>query len=149
MSSWGDFEAHVPDLAAFGVDRLTGAPAYLATLRATGPPRVHPVAPVVAGGRLFVFMEPTSPKVRDLRERRWYALHNSVPDISGTGGEFFVNGHAIPLDDPDLRLVASGAATFPIEDRWVLFELEVDEARSNGYGDVELPEPRRWTAPEY
>ena len=54
---------------------------------------------------------------------------------------------AIPLDDPDLRMVASGAATFPIEDRWVLFELEVDEARCNGYGDVELPEPRRWTAP--
>ena len=92
-------------------------------------------------------MEPTSPKVHDLRERRWYALHNGVPDISGTGGEFFVSGHATPLDDPDLRAVAAGAATFPVEDRWVLFELEVDEARCNGYGDVVLPDPRRWTAP--
>lgn len=147
MSSWGDFEAHAPGLAAFGISRLTGAPAYLATLRATGPPRVHPVAPVIAGGRLFVFMEPTSPKVGDLRERRWYALHSGVQDISGTGGEFWVRGHAIPQDDPDLRMVAGGAATFPIEDRWVLFELEVDEARCNGYGDVQLPEPRRWTAP--
>jgi hypothetical protein len=146
VPSWGDLESGAADLAAFGIGRLTGAPAYLATLRATGQPRVHPVAPVVAGGRLFVFMEPTSPKVRDLRERRWYALHNGVPDISGTGGEFFVSGHAIMLDDPDLRTIARAAATFPIEDRWVLVELEIDEARCNGYGDVELPDPGRWRA---
>jgi len=25
-----------------------------------------------------------------------------------------------------------------------LFELEITEARCNGYGDVQLPEPRRW-----
>ena len=148
MPSWGDLQSGAADLAAFGIGRLTGAPAYLATVRATGQPRVHPVAPVVAGGRLFVFMEPTSPKVRDLRERRWYALHNGVSDISGTGGEFFVSGHAILLDDPDLRTIAGGAATFPIEDRWVLVELEIDVARCNGYGDVELPDPRQWRASE-
>ena len=110
-------------------------------MRKNGRPRVHPVAPIVGGGRLFVFMEPTSPKVHDLRERRSYALHNGVPDTYGTGGEFFVSGVATALDDPDLRSVASAASTFPIEDRWVLFELGVDEARCNGYGDVELPDP--------
>ena len=146
MSSWGDFETHAPDLAAFGADRLGAAAAYLATLRRDGRPRVHPVAPVLAGGRLFVFMEPTSPKVLDLRARRWYALHNGVPDISGTGGEFFVSGPAAASEDPDLRAVAAAEATFPVEDRWVVFELEVAEARCNGYGDVELPHPRRWTA---
>ena len=65
-----------------------------------GRPRVHPVAPIVGGGRLFVFMEPTSPKVHDLRERCSYALHNGVPDTYGTGGEFSVSGVATPLDDP-------------------------------------------------
>ena len=59
----------------------------------------------------------------------------------------FVSGVATPLDDPDLLSVASGASTFPIEDRWVLFELGIDQARCNGYGDVELPDPPRWTAP--
>jgi hypothetical protein len=147
MVSWSVFETHASDLAAFGADRLAAAAAYRATSRKDGRPRVHPVAPIVGGGRLFVFMEPTSPKVHDLRHRRWYALHNGVPDISGTGGEFFVGGHATALDDPDLRELARGAATFPVEDRWVLFELEVDEARCNGYGDVVLPDPRRWTAP--
>jgi len=147
VAGWGEFETQAPALAAFGADRLAAAAAYLATMRKNGRPRVHPVAPIVGGGRLFVFMEPTSPKVHDLCERRSYALHNGVPDTYGTGGEFFVSGVATPLDDPGLRSVASAASTFPIEDRWVLFELGIDEARCNGYGDVELPDSPRWTAP--
>jgi hypothetical protein len=146
MLSWDDFEAQAPALAAFGAERLTVAVSYLATLRLDGTPRVHPVAPIVGGGRLFVFMEPTSPKARDLRERNWYALHNGVPDTYGSGGEFFVSGQAIPLDDVSLRNVASEAATYQPEDRYVLFELAVNEARCNGYGDVTLPHPGRWTA---
>lgn len=90
MPSWGEFHAQAPDLAAFGAERLTAAPAYLATLREVGTPRVHPIAPIISGGRLLVFMEPTSPKGRDLRERGWDALHNGVPDTFGSGGEFFV-----------------------------------------------------------
>ena len=147
MAGWGEFETQAPALAAFGADRLAAAAAYLSTVRRNGRPRVHPVAPIVGGGRLFVFMEPTSPKMHDLRERRSYALHNGVPDISGTGGEFFVSGVATLLDDTELRSVASAASTFPIEERWVLFDLGIDEARCNGYGDVELPDPPRWTAP--
>ena len=144
VSGWGHFEAQAPDLAAFGAGRLTAAPAYLATLRGVGAPRVHPVAPIIGAGRLFVFMEPTSPKGHDLRERHWYALHNGVPDTFGTGGEFFVSGQAILLDDPDLRIVASEAAMYEPEERYILFELGINEARCNGYGDVPLPDPRRW-----
>jgi hypothetical protein len=146
MASWGDFEAQAPALAAFGAERLTAAATYLANLRLNGTPRVHPVAPIVGGGRLLVFMEPTSPKARDLRERDWYALHNGVPDTFGTGGEFFVSGRASLLDNPQLRTVASKAATYRPEDRYVLFELGINEARCNGYGDVTLPDSGRWTA---
>jgi hypothetical protein len=32
-------------------------------------------------------------------------------------------------------------------ERYILFELGVDDARCNGHGDVELPEPRRWRTP--
>jgi Pyridoxamine 5'-phosphate oxidase len=146
MASWGDFESQAPALAAFGLSRLTAAAAYLATLRSDRTPRVHPVSPIVGDGHLFVFMEPTSPKARDLRERGWYALHNGVPDTVGTGGEFFVAGRAEQLDDPALRPIATAAAPYQPEDRYLLFELLIAEARCNGYGDVALPEPERWTA---
>jgi hypothetical protein len=148
MASWADFEGRAPALATFGAERLTAAAAYLATLRHDRTPRVHPVSPIIGGGRLFVFMEPTSPKVRDLRERGWYALHNGVPDTFGTGGEFFVAGRAEQLDDQQLRAIAGDAAPYRPEDRYVLFELSIGEARCNGYGDVALPEPGRWTAAE-
>jgi hypothetical protein len=144
VSSWGVFEAQAPQLAAFGAERLAAAPAYLATLRRVGAPRVHPVAPIVGAGRLFVFMEPTSPKARDLRERGWYALHNGVPDTFGTGGEFFVSGQTTLIDDPELRTLATELASYQPEDRYILFELAIAEARCNGYGDVPLPDPSRW-----
>jgi hypothetical protein len=105
---------------------------------------VHPVTPVVGGEHLFVFMEPTSPKGHDLRGRGWYALHNGVPDTFGTGGEFFISGHATLIDDPELRALASGSAVYQPDDRYILFELGINEARCNGYGDEPLPDPRRW-----
>ena len=92
--SWGEFSKREPDLARFGADRLTAAPAYLATIRRSGAPRVHPVTPIFEGAGLFLFMEPTSPKRRDLLERGFFALHSGVPDNEGTGGEFSVRALA-------------------------------------------------------
>jgi hypothetical protein len=146
VATWGEFEAEAPDLAAFGAGRLAVPPAYLGTVRADGLPRVHPVTPIIGRDWLFVFMEPTSPKGQDLRERRWYALHNGVPDIFGAGGEFFVSGRATIIENPDRRGIAVEAASYQPADRYILFELGVREARCNGYGDVRLPAPRRWTA---
>ena len=146
MMTWGEFEGAEPDLAAFGKDLLLKPPAYLATVRRDGSPRVHPVTPVFTDDALFVFMEPTSPKGRDLRERRSYSLHNGVPDTEGTGGEFFVTGTGAPIDDASVREEAVRAATYDPADRYVLFELKLSEARCNGYGDVRLPEHRHWRA---
>jgi hypothetical protein len=146
MKSWGEFAAAEPELASFGADRLAGPPSYLATIRDDGRPRVHPVTPVVTVDGLFVFMEPTSPKGRDLRERRRYARHNGVPDTKGSGGEFFVSGMGRLVEDSVIRAIAEGAASYEPAARYVLFELRVDEARCNGYGDVEMPEHRRWRA---
>jgi len=127
---------------------LAIAPAYLATVRATGIPRVHPVSPIMADDGLLLFMEPTSPKGRDLRDRASYALHNGVPDTVGTGGEFSVSGRGFPVEDAAVRAAAASAAGYEPPDRYVLFELWVAEARCTGYGDVTLPDPRRWTGPE-
>lgn len=143
--SWGEFARREPELARFGVDRLTAAPAYLATLRRSGAPRVHPVTPIFTEVGLYLFMEPTSPKGRDLRERSWFALHNGVPDNAGTGGEFNVSGRAVAVDDPDIWSEVADAASYAPIDRYVLFEFQVSEARCHGYGDVPLPSTRVWS----
>lgn len=146
MSSWAEFARAVPELAAFGAERLLRPPAYLATITADGGTRVHPVTPIVAPMGLYVFMEPTSPKGRDLSERRRYALHNGVPDAQGSGGEFFLSGEGIPIDDDAVRTGVVAASSYEPAERYVLFELLVGSARANGYGDVALPEPSRWSA---
>lgn len=145
--TWSEFARQEPDLARFGAERLTAAPAYLATLRRSGVPRVHPVTPIITATGLFLFMEPTSPKGRDLREREWFALHNGVPDNAGSGGEFYVSGRGIGVNDPDVRAHVADAASYGPSDRYVLFELRLSEARCNGYGDVSLPASRRWPVP--
>jgi Pyridoxamine 5'-phosphate oxidase len=142
--SWGEFAAIEPELAAFGAARLGRPPAYLATVQRSGAPRVHPVTPIVTDDGLFLFMEPTSPKGRDLRERQSFALHNGVPDTAGTGGEFFVRGTAVPVDDVATRAEVADAASYDPAPNYVLFELRVSEARCLGYGDVVLPAHRRW-----
>ena len=146
MIAWGEFANAEPELAAFGAGRLAGPPAYLATVRRSGAPRVHPVTPIVSAEGLFLFMEPASPKGRDLRERGWYALHSAVPDMHGTGGEFSVSGKGFAVEDAEVRAVAAQAAAYEPAERYVLFELKLSEARCNGYGDVELPARRRWPA---
>ena len=145
MASWGEFAADHPSLAEFGADRLARRAAYLATIRADGTPRVHPVMPVIGAGRLLLFMESTSPKRGDLRERGSYAMHAGV-EGTGAGGEFFITGRGRPCDDPELRAAAIEAAGYDVDDAWVMFELEVTTARCKGYGDVALPEPKMWTS---
>ena len=144
MVTWAEFADAASDLAAFGARLLTASPAYLATVRSDGAPRVHPVTPIIGPAGLYLFMEPTSPKGRDLRERGSFAMHNAVPDNDGTGGEFWIAGRGSPVDDASTRAAVAAASTYAPDDRYVLFELSVTEARCNGYGDVVLPPVTRW-----
>lgn len=141
---WRSFAAAAPELAAFVAARLQAAPAYLATVRAGGAPRVHPVTPVITDAGLFVFMEPASPKGNDLRERGWFALHNAVPNNDGVGGEAALTGTGHAIDDPVLRAAVAASASYEPAERYVLFELCPTDVRVSGYGDVVLPEPQRW-----
>ena len=143
---WGEFAGQAPELAAFAALRLAVVPAYLATVGDSGVPRVHPVTPIIGEGRLLVFMEATSPKGHDIVRRGGYALHCAVADAHGAGGEFYVRGRGERIDSQEIRALAAGAASYRPQDRYVLFELRIAEARCNGYGDVALPEPRSWHA---
>jgi general stress protein 26 len=142
--SWQELANDNPDLARFGAERLLESEvAYLATVRQDGSPRVHPVTPIIGGGKLFVFMEPTSPKGHDLRRNGRYAMHCQVADSEGGKGEFFLSGEAKWVEDAATRETAVRAASYDVADRYILFELDVDHALGTTYSS-DGPVRQRW-----
>jgi general stress protein 26 len=131
--SWKILETQNPELASFGAARLHGKVAYLATLRKDGAPRVHPMTPIIGEGHFFVFMEPTSPKGHDLRRDGRYAIHCSVSDTDGSSGEFTVSGRAHPVEDAELRVLATRLCPYTPAERYVLFEFDPERAASTVY----------------
>ncbi|WP_119066365.1 pyridoxamine 5'-phosphate oxidase family protein [Aggregatilinea lenta] len=145
MTSWQDFAQQAPDFAAFGKTRFQSGVAYLGTLRADGSPRVHPVTPIV-GEQLFLFMEPTSPKGKDLQRDPRYTLHCSVEDSSGGYGEFYVRGRASLNSDPFVRAQAVQASPYVPQDHYIMFVFTVEFAFMNTYVDG-ASQTRRWHSP--
>ena len=98
MATWAQFAAAEPELAAYGWQLLRQEQGYafLATVSPAGAPRVHPVVPFVASGRLYVSIVARSPKVADLRANPRYMLHATVGD---NDTEFAVRGDAHELID--------------------------------------------------
>jgi hypothetical protein len=144
MSRWKDFEQANPELAAFGKARFQSGVAYLGTIRPDGGPRVHPVTPII-GEDLFLFMEPTSPKGKDLERDGRYSLHCGIEDSSGGGGEFYLRGTASRVTDPLIREKAVQASSYTPNPRYILFVLTVDYAFKNEYiGGT--PTIARWEA---
>lgn len=133
--SWQALETQQPELAAFGKERLNGRVAYLATVRQNGAPRLHPVTPIIGHGRLFVFMEPTSPKGRDLQRDGRYALHCAVDDSSGASGEFLVTGRGHLVEDANLRAQAEAVVSYTPAARYILFTLDIERAAATTYAE--------------
>ena len=142
MTSWLEFIQQAPELATFGAARFSSGVAYLATVRPDGGPRVHPVTPIL-GEQLFLFMEPTSPKCKDLLRDPRYTLHCAVENMEGGGGEFYVRGRTTLIDDIDTREAAALAAPNTIRPPYILFALSVEYAFMNTYEESN-PGPRRW-----
>jgi hypothetical protein len=142
MTTWKIFAEQAPELADFGKTRLLNGVAYLGTIRSDGSARVHPVTPII-GDELFLFMEPTSPKRKDLHRDPRYTLHCSVENSNGGEGEFYVRGKATLIDNPDIRAQAVQTATYSPKERYILFVLSVEFAFMNTY-DESGPNPKRW-----
>ena len=142
--SWKDLQDSDTELADFGRRRFASEVAFLATVRKDGSPRVHPVTPILAEDRMFVFMEPSSPKGHDLQREGRYALHCSVADSGGDEGEFFVSGTAELIEDQTIRNLAVHRAGYDVAGHYVLFEMKVDAAFSTVYSDDGEPIRRRW-----
>jgi hypothetical protein len=141
---WVEFEAHSPELAGLIFEKLNRKIAYLATIKKDGSPRLHPVTPFIGYGMLYIFTEPSSPKIRDLRRDGRYALHSSV----GGGGpliEILLSGRVQVIPDPDVRIQAESIASSPVlTERYVLFEFGIEQVLIVEY-EGEKPVIRRWS----
>src|SRR5258707_15252582 len=108
--SWQQFALARPDLADAGralLYQFGVGLAFLSTVRPDGGPRLHPVCPVLVGGRLVAHVIP-SPKRADLHRDPRYALH-SFP-TAGNEDAFYLTGLAGPVSDEEL--VTSATAQF-------------------------------------
>ena len=128
MASWSDFCADEPRLAeAIRALMQQYGPGlgYLATVRADGGPRVHPVSPVITDDGLYCFVV-DSPKRRDLERDGRYALHAFPPENSDD--EAYLAGRATRVTDSEV--IARLAAEMRAEPRidWRLYEFTVEVA---------------------
>lgn len=143
MESWSELERAAPDIASFGRDRIDGKLAYLATIRSSAKPRLHPVTAILSDQRCFIFAEPESTKVRDLNANPHFGLHCAMSDSSGSSGEFQVMGQVVEVQDPTLRAEAEASSTFRPSARSILYELEIEEAIATSYRGGR-PDRRHW-----
>ena len=135
--SWKEFEQGNPKLAQFGKRRFGSGVAYLGTVSKNGFPRVHPVSPIINGGEMYVFMYPTSPKGKDLLERKKYALHCQVEDKDGGHGEFYVRGEGKLVENEEIWEKLRSGKVKEMKEKYILFSLSIDFAFSMIYdGDT-------------
>jgi hypothetical protein len=133
MIDWSAFAAAAPDLARTGRQLLHQhglGLAFLATVRADGAPRLHPICPFILEDRLLGFIVP-SPKQRDLQRDGRYALH--ALQAADSDDEFCLMGRAQPVTDARLRERAAAAYHIPVEPSHQLFEFLVERALHTHY----------------
>ncbi|ROT33549.1 pyridoxamine 5'-phosphate oxidase family protein [Micromonospora sp. HM5-17] len=134
MASWSEFASDEPGLAETIralLQQYGPGLGYLATVRADGGPRVHPVSPVITDEGLFCFVV-DSPKRRDLERDGRYALHSFPPEDSDD--EAYLAGRARPVtDQARVARLADSLRAAPHVD-WRLFEFSVEVAMVARHG---------------
>lgn len=138
MATWGEFAAARPEMAAGLTSALDPAPiAFIATTRRDGAPRVHPFCPIFAEGRMFIAVNPTSPKRWDLRNDGRYAMH-ALP--GERDAEFYATGRATLITDGPRRTAAAAGAGHTVHDNDDVFELTIETAMTAHW--------ENWTRPD-
>jgi Pyridoxamine 5'-phosphate oxidase len=146
MATWAEFERAAPEMAALGMKQFQKfGLGYLGTTRKDGAPRVHPVCPVIARGRLFVATAPTSPKRLDLLRDGRYVLH-ALPGKEEE--EFLVRGRAHRVTDDATRAMVTDPsnrltnADLNIKHHEWLFEYDIEQAATTHWHNVGQPNTR-------
>ena len=104
MATWAEFAAAAPETAERGAKRLAIGFAYIATVSRDGSPRVHPMTPLIGGGRLLAFVAVHTVKYRNLLRDPRYALHAV---LGKSDEEFLITGRAVVSDDWASRMAAA------------------------------------------
>ena len=153
--SWGEFERVEPGLAAIGrkliycVGPQGPGLGFLATTRADGGPRLHPVCPALHEGMLCVFVIGASPKRRDLARDGRYAFH-AFPGRDDDES-FYCTGPAREITDPARRASAEKAVVHHVRPDEALFELGIERVLHTTWIEPRTPATRpgyqRWAAP--
>jgi len=128
-ASWGEFEAADPARAAWGRKLLYRdgvGDALFTTVAGDAPPRTHPVNLGIVDGRLLVFVQDHSAKMRDLVADGRYALHAHQDPTAPH--EFLLRGRAVPVTDAGVRGAAIAVWPFTPGDGYGLFELRIEHA---------------------
>lgn len=133
MITWTQFTEKQPALAEAGRGQFYQhglGLGFLATVRADGGPRVHPVCPVISAAGLHVLILP-GPKRGDLRRDGRYSLHSEIVAPPRQDDGFAVSGRAAEISDPVTwnvvreQVIADFGELWPDYERLTLFELSV------------------------
>lgn len=150
MATWEEFAKAAPELAEFGRRRFERFRVVMfATSGAGGAPHLAPMTPIITAGRLFAFVNPLTPKFRDLSRDRRYVIH-ALMDL-GIDDEFRISGRARLSEDPATRALAASAAGYPVLEQdpdAKLFEFDIERALSTVWYHQGQPDTRpirrRW-----
>jgi len=145
MATWKAFAESAPEIAELGLKMLSehGAAFFLATVRKDGSPRLHPVVPILAQGKLFVFCG--GPKVYDLCSDGRFALH---AQIDRDDMEFLIEGRAAFVnDDRTMRAAVARAAPYKVPDdpadlTHQLFHFDIERAHMTTWYHPGQPDTR-------
>lgn len=94
---------------------------FLATVRADGSPRLHPVVPVLVDGQVFVAIADSSPKWRDLARDPRCVLH-ALP--GERDDEFALRGRAVERPDALRAVRAAARHQIHVDDHLVALDIE-------------------------
>jgi hypothetical protein len=129
MTTWTEFEAAAPDIAAEGrrlLYRTGHGEAMLATVRGQEePPRMNPISMGIVEGRVHAFIL-ASPKLVDLERDGRYALHSHHDPAAPS--EFALRGRARLVEDDTVRSAVAAGWSFEVDDTYRLFEFSIDSA---------------------
>jgi hypothetical protein len=139
-ATWGMFAESAPHLAGTGLRLIEHfGMVFLATLRRSGAPRLHPVVPIIGLGGLHVFIGPESPKRLDLLRDPRYALH---APLGQDDEEFMLTGESSVVSDPRVLAYVTAAAPFVPSPGATLFSFGIDVCLWTIWENVGQPDTR-------
>jgi Pyridoxamine 5'-phosphate oxidase len=101
---WDEFEKACPELATLARERFAKDELVLVgSLRADGSPRISPVEPDFAAGRLFISMMWQSRKALDLMRDPRVVVHSVPSDRMNAGGDIKLYGRIVDERDREVR----------------------------------------------